>query len=132
MFKFHHLKTIKVFLGIGLLITATICAAITTPHFEKYKFQPTTSKIIFKANKIQPSSDGKENMLNGNVQLIIGDSIKISADNVLVKYADGGKNAVAEFIIYGKGTLTDGKHLMQFVNGTFNPNTSQLTAQKIS
>lgn len=129
MLKFHYLKPIKAFLGVGLL-TATICTAIAASNLEKHEIHSATSKITFAANMIQPV-DGKVNMLNGNVQLSIGNRIKLSADKVLVKYADEGQLEVAEFTIYVKGTLTEGDHSMQFVNSTFNPNTSQLSAEKI-
>jgi len=128
MLKFHHLKPIKSFLGVGLLM-ATICTAIAAPNLEKHELQSATSKIMFSANMIQPA-DGKGNMLNGNVQLSIGNRINISADKVLVTYADEKQHEVAEFTIYGQGTLAEGDHSMRFMNGTFNP-TYQLSAEKI-
>jgi lipopolysaccharide export system protein LptA len=123
-------KQIKAALGIGLLI-ATIGTTMAAPNLGKHVLQSSPSEITFAANMIQ-STDGKENMLNGNVKLSIGSRIKISADKVLVKYAEEGQHEIAEFIIYGKGTLTEGDHSMQFVNGTFNPNTSQLSAETIT
>lgn len=129
MLKFHHLKPIKTFLGIGLL-TAIICTAIAAPKLGEHKMQFITSKITFAANIIQPA-DEKGNMLIGNVQLSVENKVNITANKVLVKYADKSKHAVAEFTIYGEGVLTEGEHSMRFINGTFNPNTYQLYAEKI-
>lgn len=131
MLKFHGLKPMKVILGMGLF-AATLCTAIAAPILEKHEFKNASSEIQFSANKMQTTLDGKGNMLNGRVQLSIdGNRIKIYADNVFVKYADNESNEVAEFIIYGKGLLEEGNHSLQFVNGTFNPTTDELSSEQI-
>lgn len=129
MFKFRHLKS-KTFLGASLLV-AGVCTAVAAPNLEKGELQSVTSKILFSANKIESASNTQSTILKGNVYLLVSNKITISAEKVLVNYTDKNQHNVAEFIIYGKGTLDEGNHSLQFVNGTFNPNNLQLSAEQI-
>lgn len=131
MLKFHYFKPVKSFFGISLFI-ATACIAIAAPNLKKGELQTINSKVTFSANKIEPSSNNQQTLLEGNVDLLINDKINIVANKVSMEYTENKQHKAEKFIIYGKGILKVNNNKTEFTNGTFDLETLRLTAEKIS
>jgi len=115
LFKSRSLQAI---LCVLLLINFTTAFAVT---------QHTNPRITYTASQVNQMPAKHQSILAGNVKISVGEKIKIFGDKALVKYKN---KKITEFIIYGEGTLTNGKQVLQFKNATYYPQTGRLTAEE--
>lgn len=110
---------------IQIILCAFFAITIQTSFAHTQQHNP---HIGFTAQHIKEMPGKHESLLLGDVKITVGDKIKITGEKVLVKYSH---KKVAEFVIYGEGTLTSGNQPMQFKNATYNPQTGRITAQEM-
>ncbi len=129
MLSFHTKTTSKTLLGTFIFI-ASACAAIAAPGIGGYT--NNTFPNVFSADHIESVPDGTGIVLNGHVNISIGNKIQIAANKAFAEYSDQHKHDIKNYIIYGKGTLKDdGKNTVQFVNGYVEPSQLKISAEGI-
>ncbi|STX52426.1 Uncharacterised protein [Legionella busanensis] len=127
MLRFNNLK--NYFLGITLF-TIFFSKAFAYPHSEKI-VNASSLAIKYSANSIINLPDKQGTLLKGNVKITINPLTYLSADKVLIKFADKKQKTIREFIIFGEGSLKKKQQVSHFKDGIYNLAKTKLTAEKI-
>ncbi|MGQ3889784.1 hypothetical protein ACQUW5_12235 [Legionella sp. CNM-1927-20] len=127
MLRFNNLK--NYFLGITLF-TIVFSEAFAYSHFEKTA-NSSSLAIKYSANSIINLPDKQGTLLKEDVKITINHFIHLSADKVLIKFADNKQKTIREFIVFGEGSLKKKQHISHFKDGIYNLAKTKLTAEKI-
>lgn len=130
LLKFHNERKGKSLLGMAIFIMGS-CVAIAAPAMGKYDYRYSGAGMRLQADMIRSISSGSASILEGHVRVDLNNGMKISGDKVMAQYKSDNQHKIESFTIYGKGSLEDGGHSVEFINGTYDVMRSQLMAEQI-